>query len=246
MRKKPITYSQDNNIPPFTILDVFLSSGLIVLVLFLIQLNSKVVELFFLSLPVERSVRILFLFLLQELLLLLPIFYLIYIRYKTSLRTGVSLYFIPVFSVIKSVLKWYVLYLLFSFVLAYWMYLSGIRIPGYGEGKDIIPIFGHDSYSLIIVIIVIVGVAPIVEEVFFRGFMFLTLYKKWGYLGASVLAAAIFASVHLDFGAFFPRFILGLILNQLVIEKGISLYPAILFHIVNNGIALSMQLWYPG
>jgi len=89
---------------------------------------------------------------------------------------------------------------------------------------------------------VIVVIAPLAEELFFRGFLFMTLWKKSNYLIATICTSLIFASVHFDFNAFVPRLLLGLILNHFVVKNEKSIVPSVLFHMLNNGIALAVQL----
>ncbi len=78
-------------------------------------------------------------------------------------------------------------------------------------------------------------IGPIVEEIFFRGFCYPAFRKKWGAKWAMVLSSAFFASIHGSIFAFFPIFVLGMVLAY-VYEKSNSLVPSIVIHVVHNSI----------
>jgi hypothetical protein len=82
-----------------------------------------------------------------------------------------------------------------------------------------------------------VVVAPIVEEIFFRGFLFAGLRGRYGWQKAALLSAAFFAVVHLQPTAIVPIFLLGLIFAYLYERSG-SIWPAVLMHVSSNALAL--------
>ncbi len=55
------------------------------------------------------------------------------------------------------------------------------------------------------------GLAPICEEILFRGFLYSALRKYWGILPSMLLSALAFAGIHLDAGGFLPLFTLGML-----------------------------------
>ncbi|MFA6242245.1 MAG: type II CAAX endopeptidase family protein [Candidatus Hydrogenedentales bacterium] len=87
--------------------------------------------------------------------------------------------------------------------------------------------------------------APIVEEIFFRGFVFRKLRDVLRFRPANLFSALLFASIHVPgwlylqgFGAGFilslvSVFIIGYVLGLLV-ERTNSLWPAIVMHFLNN------------
>jgi membrane protease YdiL (CAAX protease family) len=86
-------------------------------------------------------------------------------------------------------------------------------------------------------ILVLVGVlAPIGEEVFFRGFVYSTL-RRWGVPLAVALSAAYFGAVHQQIVHFLPITILGVVLALLYHRTG-SLVPSVAVHGVNNIVAI--------
>ena len=77
-------------------------------------------------------------------------------------------------------------------------------------------------------------VAPIVEEIFFRGFLFQGFRKRYGWMPAVLLSSLIFAAAHLDPASLIPTFILGVILAYMYHHSN-SLWPGILLHFLING-----------
>lgn len=82
-----------------------------------------------------------------------------------------------------------------------------------------------------------VVVAPIVEEIFFRGFLFAGLRGRYGWQKAAVLSSALFAVIHLQPTAILPIFLLGLVFAFLYQRSG-SIWPAVLMHVSSNALAL--------
>jgi membrane protease YdiL (CAAX protease family) len=89
-----------------------------------------------------------------------------------------------------------------------------------------------------------VVVAPIVEETFFRGYVFTALRTSLPMGWAAVITGVIFGAVH-GFGSpigFLPPLaVLGTVLC-LVYWKTTSLLPCIALHLTNNAIALTVAL----
>ena len=93
--------------------------------------------------------------------------------------------------------------------------------------------------------LVAVILAPIFEELFFRGVLFQYLRSRYllvarGLFEAVVLSALAFASLHLG-GAILPILPVGVIL-ALVMHRTNSLWPAIALHCFYNGIVLAISL----
>jgi membrane protease YdiL (CAAX protease family) len=76
-------------------------------------------------------------------------------------------------------------------------------------------------------------VAPIVEEIFFRGFIFKGFLEQKGAARAYLFSAAIFAAVHMNAPAFIPIFAMGLLLSAMYARSG-SVIPGMAAHAVNN------------
>src|SRR6266516_1948139 len=81
-----------------------------------------------------------------------------------------------------------------------------------------------------------VFVAPFCEEIFFRGFVFPGLRQSMPVGWAIILSSLFFAVSHADPGSFAVLLIIGLALATLRWRTR-SIWPAILLHTLNNGIA---------
>ena len=83
--------------------------------------------------------------------------------------------------------------------------------------------------------------APIVEEIFFRGFLFQGFRQKYGWVSAALLSSAIFAAAHLDLVALIPTFILGCLLAY-VYHRSNSVWPGVILHVLVNAFGLCAAL----
>ena len=80
-------------------------------------------------------------------------------------------------------------------------------------------------------------IAPIVEEIFFRGFLFQGFRQKYGWMPAIFLSSAIFGAAHLDPVSLIPTFVLGCVLAY-IYHRSNSVWPGILFHAAINSFSL--------
>lgn len=115
------------------------------------------------------------------------------------------------------------------------------------QGDQIFKVFGR-LQSPIWFFIVGAIIAPLVEEIFFRGFLFQGFRQKYGWLAALLLSSAIFGAAHLDPVSLIPTFILGCVL-AFMYHKSNSLWPGIIFHASINSLslfAIYMITKYPG
>ncbi len=94
----------------------------------------------------------------------------------------------------------------------------------------------HAPLTTMATLLVAVVVAPFCEEIFFRGYVFPAFAHKLPIWGAVVVTALIFGAAHADAGSFVPLVIIGLVLAVLRWRSG-SLWPGIVFHALNNGVA---------
>jgi CAAX protease family protein len=81
-----------------------------------------------------------------------------------------------------------------------------------------------------------VVIAPFCEEAFFRGFVFPGLRRGMSVGWAILVSSLLFAVAHADPGSFPVLFVIGLALAFLRWRTR-SLWPCILLHMLNNGIA---------
>ncbi len=79
--------------------------------------------------------------------------------------------------------------------------------------------------------------APFVEEIFFRGFLFSGFRQSYGWIKAMLLSSAIFSLSHLEPVALIPTFILGCVLAY-VYHRSNSVWPGMILHFLVNGFAI--------
>ena len=101
--------------------------------------------------------------------------------------------------------------------------------------------------GLIIAGFMVIAVAPVAEEVFFRGFFYRALRSRYSVAVAAALDGLLFGVIHYDFSGVDALLILpplGLlgVIFCLVYEKTGSLFPVIALHAINNSLAYAVQI----
>jgi uncharacterized protein len=104
------------------------------------------------------------------------------------------------------------------------------------QGEAIMKMFAELDTPVWFIVVGAV-IAPLVEEVFFRGFLFQGLRQRYGWITAMLLSSAIFAAAHLDLVALVPTFILGNVLAY-VYHRSNSVWPGIILHFLVNAFGL--------
>ncbi len=111
------------------------------------------------------------------------------------------------------------------------------------EPQEVVKIYLKDSsdkYLLFFTFFVAIA-GPLVEEIFFRGFAYKAFRSRWGVKRAALASTALFAALHLNWAAFFPIFMLGLLFVYLY-EKTGSLVPSMTAHVFHNLIMVGLTL----
>lgn len=85
-------------------------------------------------------------------------------------------------------------------------------------------------------LLVAIVVAPVCEEIFFRGFLLPGLARVMPVWAAVVASALVFGLAHADLGSFVPLVVIGLVVGVLRWRTG-SLWPGIALHALNNAVA---------
>lgn len=104
------------------------------------------------------------------------------------------------------------------------------------QGEEIMKMFAELD-SPVWFIIVGAVFAPLVEEIFFRGFLFQGLRQRYGWITAMLLSSAIFAAAHLDLASLIPTFVLGNLLAYMY-HRSNSVWPGIILHFLVNAFGL--------
>jgi membrane protease YdiL (CAAX protease family) len=125
-----------------------------------------------------------------------------------------------------------------SYYAAVVAYSSLITQP---KQKDIARDLGLNAGLLaaVPVVLVIAVLAPIAEEIFFRGLLFGGLRRRLSTIPAAAISALVFGGLHATTGvtAVPPLIIFGFVL-ALLYEKTGSLVPGMIAHAINNSLAL--------
>ncbi len=188
----------------------------------------------------NSSIIILLVFAAQEVLFLVPI---IYYAFRLQLAPSDLGFKTPeIARSIKYILGGHAVFTGINFLIAFAGDKYGINIPGYGEQSLHLPIFGADEYSTTIAILVLVVFAPFVEEVFFRGLLYNKFKTLIGTNAGIFMTAVVFALFHMEPEVIIPLFIVGFIMTYMYEKLG-SIWPVILFHVLNNAVALIAEYY---
>lgn len=100
----------------------------------------------------------------------------------------------------------------------------------------------RDAWQVAVFALTATVLAPVTEEIIFRGVFFGGLATRWGFLPAAIGSSLVFGAVHFSISASFPLFLVGMVLCYLYRRTG-SIYPAIVFHAIFNGATLAIALY---
>jgi membrane protease YdiL (CAAX protease family) len=106
------------------------------------------------------------------------------------------------------------------------------------------------TFGMIAAGFMVVCVAPVAEEFFFRGFFYRALRSRYSVLVAAAIDGLLFGVIHYDFSGadalliLPPLGVLGFMFC-LVYERTGSIYPVIALHALNNAIAFGVTIEDP-
>ena len=174
---------------------------------------------------------------------------------------AILLFWVWFFSVRKYHTTWKSLgFVSFDFLDAFvigliWLFIIGVLVSTYAivagkfgfkpspEAVDSIPrLFGNSLMGMILATFTAAVIAPFVEEIFFRGFLYPAIRKQVGVGWAIIISAVIFGFMHASVWKMVPIVLIGMILAYLY-EKEKSLGPPIMLHAFYN-FALIMLGYY--
>lgn len=95
----------------------------------------------------------------------------------------------------------------------------------------------ESSEKFAVVALTSILLAPVVEELFFRGVMFRIFTRVLNPFEAAVLGSLVFAGLHFSWFQFLPLFAMGMVL-QIAYLKNRSMFGNILMHCVSNGTTI--------
>ena len=120
------------------------------------------------------------------------------------------------------------------------------RFEGFGliedlEQQDLVTLFqgGGDPIAIGLLVIAAVILAPIVEELIFRGCLYRFLKSQTTLLPAQIASGIFFSMIHWNLLSFLPLVLVGIFLAR-TYEKTGNILVAIWFHAFFNAFSLSM------
>ncbi len=115
----------------------------------------------------------------------------------------------------------------------------GFAVPA---GERIVDLFGSGPAGLIVSIAVVVLVAPVSEELLFRGVVLGGLQNRFGRWPAILGSAIAFAALHVTPWLLVSTFVLGVACGWLASSRR-SLVSAIALHVLYNGSVVAAAFW---
>ena len=94
---------------------------------------------------------------------------------------------------------------------------------------------GITTFSTVLAVVSLVVIAPVVEEIVFRGLLFGALASRLGILASTVITALLFGAIHADPVLFPSLAALGIITALAYTTTG-NLWVAIILHALNNSL----------
>jgi membrane protease YdiL (CAAX protease family) len=125
--------------------------------------------------------------------------------------------------------------------------LGSVQAKLFGDHPQVASqLFGlhHDALSIVYDFLGACIVAPVCEELFFRGIVFAALVQRMPVIAAACLSGVIFSAAHADLWAFFPRAVIGIGLAYFYYYTK-SLWPNIFAHFTVNTTSLILIHAFP-
>ncbi len=98
-----------------------------------------------------------------------------------------------------------------------------------------------NSLAIFLLFFTVAVMAPLCEEIIFRGFLFSALKTRLGIFPAVLISAIIFAGIHMDKGGALMLMALGPVL-ALALDRTRSIFPSMIAHGLWNGGAFAVTL----
>ena len=197
----------------------------------LIQLFSKNI-----STELSQSLKIFFGYLFMAIPPLLIVFYQIKSLYGefNFKKDYFQFNFLPIKdATIQGIKGWLTIV---PFVLLVSLIMSSLIENQNGSNPLLEIVLNNNNYlSFILLFVTTTLLAPLFEEIIFRGILLPTLSRDFGVISGIIVSAFIFALAHLSLGEMPPLFVLGIGLAITRIASG-SLFSSVIMHSLWNGL----------
>jgi membrane protease YdiL (CAAX protease family) len=172
------------------------------------------------------------------------VLYIVCIQYCQSI-TALGLSVANLFANVKQGIKRYLITLPLIILAGFVVNLLSSYYGYTPEMQDVVRWVLEEKSIFILISLIFFGivVAPVMEEIMFRGFLQPALKNSFGGRYAIAVSAFLFAAVHMDIFAFLQIFILGILLGYLY-EKTQTLAASIIVHILHNSLTMIFLLYF--
>ncbi len=126
-----------------------------------------------------------------------------------------------------------------------WLVLSDAEQP---SNAGFLPTDNPGIGTAIVIFLLVAVCTPVAEELFFRGLFLRAVAKKWNTIAGLLVSSGVFGAFHLTAfslqGLFicFVTALYGLVLALVVVYRNFRIGPAIVGHMVINGVAVIAAL----
>ncbi|MEG1934655.1 MAG: type II CAAX endopeptidase family protein, partial [Rikenellaceae bacterium] len=96
------------------------------------------------------------------------------------------------------------------------------------------------SYAILLTVFI----APVFEELVFRGVVLNDVRRSFGSFTAVVVSALLFSVVHLNMAQMLPAFLAGIVFGYVYIASG-SIWAVIFLHLLNNALSYLLYIIMP-
>jgi len=127
----------------------------------------------------------------------------------------------------------------FALLYSAFMISTGLKLQGWDSSP--MRYFAPGPLGSALLVLIVVVVAPIVEEMVFRGVVLTSIRARWGDTVAIGASSFVFAAMHISLFSFLPIFAVAVVLSALFI-KSKSLWVSIACHSAFNGVGVVFLL----
>jgi sodium transport system permease protein len=149
----------------------------------------------------------------------------------------------PVWSIVAGGLLgiglWYGAYRVMLVAMDGWLPVPSAEMQAFGEAFVTL---GAEPGTAALLFLGAALAPALAEELLFRGVLLQSLRPHLSPRWSVVVSAAVFSAYHLNLHQLPTTFVVGLALGSVVVLSG-SIWPAVLLHLLHNGLALGAQLY---
>ena len=137
----------------------------------------------------------------------------------------------------------YILYMILTATVAY-VVMQYVPAVDMTQAQDVL--FGGlgRNYEFILAFLTLVIIAPIAEELLFRGYLFGALMRYVPIWAAMIVTSIIFGAVHGQWNVAIDTFVLSMVMCAVRLHTG-TIWAPVIIHMIKNGIAFYLLFVNP-